>query len=408
MSWTFHLTDIASDQTIVDLTPIALSAQVSPRLNRSCAVNVNAPADDSSLQSVFADGDFKLYPGTRGLKAYQDGALRAHNIVVNCSYSGGTESDPKVLISTLDPMFWLNFRQVWDDTGHIADPTFERPIDAGEMLRQMIRNSTYYDDIVINGVVPRMFPIEVETGTFTTSADMGGFLTDGPQTIGDVVTSLVDTGQVDVVLQPVETSLGYTPGIMGQLNVVPAWGSTRSATFAYDTGAKNVESARRTLGIETLANRITYELGPKIGKDRWKGNITATGPNIPGAYLAMSLASRQKFGVYHQVRVYDDDNDDQVTENDSRPLFMALWKTELLLRSSPRDLLYMKPAASGDNFSVPRPFIDYGIGDIVNVQASAALGHPFAAQQRVYGFDVDIDDMGVERVSELITSADAE
>src|SRR5207253_3374145 len=100
---------------------------------------------------------------------------------------------------------------------------------------------------------------------------MGEFFTEGPQTIGDLVSALVDTGQVDVVLEPIDSSMGFDAGIMARLNVVPSWGSNRSATFEYAVGLKNVESARRTLGIETLATRITYELGPKTSKDHWTG-----------------------------------------------------------------------------------------------------------------------------------------
>jgi hypothetical protein len=53
----------------------------------------------------------------------------------------------------------------------------------------------------------------------------------------------------------------------------------------------------------------------------------------------------------------------------------------------------------------PDPFDDYDIGDLIKVNLGDVFGPAVANQtQRVYGFDVDLDTDGVERVSELIVS----
>ena len=59
--------------------------------------------------------------------------------------------------------------------------------------------------------------------------------------------------------------------------------------------------------------------------------------------------------------------------------------------------------------AAPEPFDDYGIGDLVTVNLGDVFGPAVTGGvQRIYGFDVDLDSDGVERVAELIVSAQGE
>lgn len=414
MAWSFLLTDIKTDATIADVTELCLTSKVSARLNRPMSMEFTMPADDQTVLATFGpDGDAALTAGTRAIKAYQDGVLRGHCIVWTLSWSGGTDNDPKVDVTCLDPLIRLQYRYVFDSTGQIADYDFGTTYTGGNLLRDVISYSRTYED---NLGSPALLPIDTFTGVDTSTTNLASVITDSPMTIGDLVTALTDTGVFDVVLTPVDSSgAGYAAGIMAQLNTYEEAGSDISATvhFDYATGLKNVEAARRVIDASTLGNRVTFEIGPKRGPDHWQANVTGTetGPTTSAPYAedltawqALQLASRAKYGTYSDVRTYDSGDYDA----GALPLWHRLWKTEVNLRVNPRDLVYLTPRAwttANPNF---RPFIDYNLGDIVGINGSTFLGPAITnAKQRIYGFDVSIED-GVERVAELVTSADAE
>jgi hypothetical protein len=117
----------------------------------------------------------------------------------------------------------------------------------------------------------------------------------------------------------------------------------------------------------------------------WRGNITGH-----------NGASTAKYGVYMDIHIYDSGQ-----ENADRDLFQVLWQAELDQRALPLELLYVTPQTG----LAPDPFDDYSIGDLVKVNLGDVFGPAVANQtQRIYGFDVDLDTDGVERVSELIVS----
>lgn len=396
--WTFLLSNIADGSTLLDLTSYA-TAKVSVRLNRPLGQTLNLSVDTPGLHTIAGDGDPNLVAGTRSIKAYQDGVLRANTKIQALDYVGDADSR-SVQIAAYDPLLQLLSRTVFDASGRLADPIglAPSPTTAASLIQFVIANSVLYEDNVGS---PAPLPIDYTSGTLTGSTDIACELTDSPMTIGDLIGLLTDTGVADIEMVPIEGSAG----LLARMNVVEEQGSDLSATvhFDYATGDFSCSGARRGFDIGELCNRLTYELGPKTGLDQWQGNIvgTETTPVDLSAYQALQLASRAKYGTYATVRIYDSG-----TENAARPLFHRLWKTEVILRHAPREMLFLTPAA-GDGCPF-RPFIDYNAGDIVTTNVEG-LGPSIAdAQQRIYGFDVDIGLNGVENVGELLTSADAE
>jgi hypothetical protein len=227
-------------------------------------------------------------------------------------------------------------------------------------------------------------------------------------TVGDLATLLTESGVVDLVARPVDSSMGYTAGIMAELSAVSRYGTDKSGYLHLDyaTGDYSVAKARWVEDGSTLGNKIVYELGPRKDVEHWRGNITATEttPVNLSAYLALEMASREKFGASATIRVYDSEGD----ESSARPLFHQLWKTEVVLRDDARQLLYLTPAATNSTTSFA-PFDDYDKGDTISVNTGTVTGNPVVnGKQRIYGFDIDTDTEGVERVGELICSADGE
>jgi hypothetical protein len=102
-----------------------------------------------------------------------------------------------------------------------------------------------------------------------------------------------------------------------------------------------------------------------------------------------------------QIRVFDADD----VENTVRPLFLSLWNAEMGLRVEPREMLYLTPAP--DAYALFVPFTGYNVGDLVAVNVGGDFGVDIAATQRIYGFDVEWDRHGVQRVTNLLVTADA-
>ena len=52
--WTFMLTDIDTGDELADLTSVALTAKISPRLNRPLTLQLELPADDPDIRATAA------------------------------------------------------------------------------------------------------------------------------------------------------------------------------------------------------------------------------------------------------------------------------------------------------------------------------------------------------------------
>lgn len=413
-AWTFLLSDILTDATLCDLTNAA-TATLSVRLNRPLALTLSLAGDNACCNTVNGDGDLNLCVGTRSIKAYQEGVLRANTPIENIEWSGD-ENASTVSVTCYDPMQRFLTRTVYDSDGSFVKPSFATPISGGDLIKQMVDNSVSNagtsDDSVFDAITPAVFPIETSTGTFDTTIppaiDLSFDVPDGPSTIADVMTLLTETGAVDVVLNPLDTNLGAAAGVLGQLNAVNKAGTDLTATvhFDYFTGDKNVAKCRRVSDMGTVSNKVIYELGPPAMSDgqHWKGNITATEltPVDLSAFLTLEMASRLKYGTRTRISIYDSNGD----ENSARPLFHQLWETEVTTCVNPRNLLYLTPVAP----SPFRPFVDFNLGDTVTVNVGTGLvGAAIGGEtQRIFGFDVAIDTEGVERLGELVCSSDAE
>lgn len=407
-SWSFTLCDIKTDTLIADITSATLSATVSPRLNRPLSMQLTLPADTASIRAAAFDGDRSLVIGTRCIKAYRGGILKGNVIVWNLEYTGD-QDQAQVVITGYDPAQRFQTRMVYDGSGNIGDPSFASPISGAEIILDVIENSVTYDDAIVGGVTPAKFPIDTATGAFDVTippaVDLSSQLSDGPTTVATLYSLLSSTGAVDIVLAPVDTSFGFAAGIMAQLNAYNQFGTdkTASVNLDYATGDHSISQIRRTFDMDAMRNKIRYLLGPKQDLTHWAGSIdaTETTPVNLSAYLALELASRQKYGAYTVDSIYDSDG----SENTVRTLFHTLFEADVQTGVNGRELLYVTPSTAAPFL----PFADYYLGDLISVNTSDLVGPALvSAPQRVYGFDVTVDADGVETVGALICSSDAE
>jgi hypothetical protein len=404
---TVTLNDLDSDAELADLSEWCLTKRISPRLNRPLSVTLTIPGDTALIRDSSFDGRPNLEVGRRTIKVYQDGVLRGNPLVWNVGPSGD-ENSTSVLVTCSDPMIRLQSRYVRDADGSLANPVFASPISGAQMLLESIQNSI--SNSGPDGDNDGPLPIDL-TGPISSTLDLAVDLMNWPLKIGDLLTTMTDTGALDVLMLPVDSHMGFPAGTIAQLIAADQLGDdlTGSVNFDYATGDYSVANIRRSFDMDELCNKLQYFLGPKVSDTRYKGNITGTETGAaPGsedltAYEALQLASRDLYGTYMELKVLDDND----FESSARKMFHQLWKNEVKLRVNPRELLFITPAAgTGSPF---RPFIDYNLGDLITTDAADIVGPAITgAFQRLYGFDLNEDQDGVERVSEFIVSADGE
>jgi hypothetical protein len=399
--WTFELCD--QDDVLLDDITDLVTATISPRLNQPYSHVLNGPADTSVWKTAAADGIRALDVGIRTIKAKRNGVLIGNAEIIRLDYSGDANTQ-QVQISCFDPMWRTVGRRVSDSAARFAGWQFDDPISAGELVKQVFRNSITNDDDAVPFGTVRIFPIDCSVdANFTAVTDVSEELTDGPMSVNDLVYGrITDTGVADVMLTPTDTDAGSDPGIYGILHCVDTWGSDLSGTvhLDYDTGDRNVKAFRRSFDMGQVTNWLRYELGPTLGVDRWRGSLEAVDPlllAITTAYRDNEAASRLKYGSLPLFEVFDSD------ANSARELYRALWKAEDTLRINPRQLMFLTPAADCEF----EPFAGYNVGARIATNMSDNTGPAESGLiQRIYGFDLTVDVNGVEDPGEIGCSPD--
>jgi hypothetical protein len=253
-------------------------------------------------------------------------------------------------------------------------------------------------------------PIDL-TGPIASSTDLAADLTNWPITIADLITTLTATACLDILLNPVDTHLGYAAGILGSLTAptISAKTSPAASTSTSRQGDYSIAKLRRSFDMSSLANKLWYYLGGAYPLDssHYAGNITGTETGAaPGsedltAYQALQLASQDLYGV---ADGRPRSSTTTTTRTPQRKLWHRIWKTEVALRTVPRELLYITPVRGE---AAPYPAVHRLHGrrhDLRSNAASSSGRRSPTARQRIYGFDLTEDVDGVETVGELIVS----
>jgi hypothetical protein len=396
---------------LADITTIALEKTLTRRLNLPRQLTFTCPAGNSLLTSTAGDGYANLRRGNRKVIMWRNGVVVFHGRIWIVERSGDGETN-RVTVTCFDPLMELGLdndtagRPVRDATGNFITPKFNAggPVSGGDLILQVLQNS------IQTGVESDPTPGEGQlpialTGTFNTSIPPAVDLSPidsmpWPVNIGAFISQLVDSNVVDIHMRPVDPAEGLGTYFMVELSAVNKHGTDKSGTvhFDYWTGSHNCKAARHVADFSTACNKLYDYLGPRIDKQRWRGNIT---PGSPGTTVDPT-SSRALYGTFMSIRIYDSTG----TENAARPLYTALWNAEALLRQEPRDMLFLTPAT--DAAALFDPFSDYEPGDLVSVNTGGDFGVTISAVQRVYADTISWNRENLETVGELTTSADAE
>lgn len=207
------------------------------------------------------------------------------------------------------------------------------------------------------------------------------------QNVGQQITQLVNVESgCDFVIDPVTRKMHlYGPGASPSPTIPNGYGVDRgqNALFTYPGNCTAVNRSRD--GTQT-ANRIEA-----IGQY--------------GVGRADDITSQQQNGLFEAQ--------DSLSEVVDPNILIAYANAEVVVRKDPWTIVTFTPRAVqfADNSipGVPRPFVDFNLGDLVYCKVNRGprmqIGTSGAPQQvRVYGFTINWDDNGIERLSQLQTT----
>jgi hypothetical protein len=172
--------------------------------------------------------------------------------------------------------------------------------------------------------------------------------------------------------------------------------------------------------MTSMCNKLWYYAGPRCGTaadpagdQHWCYNITGDDPGLPdplpnggslATLLADRLTGRSAYGTRMDIQIFDAVDDNccgNAVGSPGRELYRNRWETESWIRNVPRNLIHITPTPG---FEIGT----FGIGDLVHVEAAAAVRGGFSGAQRVYSYTISWDENSVLSLSELQTSDTAD
>jgi len=369
-AWRFDLCEGgASNPTagtfIATLDPYCTDRQFVFDLNRPCSVTGKIASDSSVVNSVYGDGYPYLNEGNRTLKCYRyesgDWVLRFAGIL----WTVGDEGDVDMgytSFTAFDPYQFLFRRMIRRNDGNLKK-TVTLANNAAAAVKRHIDKTIEFAG-----------PCYIDTSDgFFEPALVYLTMQYEQEYLARAFSEVTDTGVVDIIMDPVDR----TDGILVTANAVSQRGDDKSGSvqFQWDVGSRGVSEWKRDLDMDTLANSITNFSGDK--------KLTS---------FVEDSTSQGIYGVMEDARVLTD-----ILHQDSLD---ALTEWELSMRKDPRENIAVLPLPETGSFV----FDDYFLGDIVTVECSSNAREAVSGQQRIYGITLDVDDEGVERVTELRVS----
>lgn len=369
-----------------DVSNYAVEGSVTKRLNRVGTSQVRIPM----LHAVGGVGSM--------MKIYIDGVLWHHGRVL-ISETSADENGGYTVYNSSDPLEIWNWRPVRDPDGDFSDPTIIEDNDSGpQIIEAMVQNS---ENAGGGPPTDAEGPTRLALGAFAGGGvSLKGAPVDWPMTMADLASLLISTGELDVVVTPIEFDGDNNYGQLDCYNGDYGTDHTADVVFQYGFGLHNIRALRWNEDMTHMCNKLQYYLGPKYDKQHWAANITGTDPGLPdppqAAILAARAASQTAYDVRMDIHIYDANG-----ESAYRALYRRLWQIEAWLRQQPQTLVHITPTRDTEIGT-------FDIGDLVTVEADADVNGGFSGAQRVYEFTASWDADSVVTIGELQTSADNE
>lgn len=411
-----------------DVTQFCVAGNWTRRLNRPSTAQIRVP-----MQLVEADVGAPLKIEALVGTTYQ---IVHHGRVLLCETDTGEDTGYTVYNST-DPMELWQWRPVRADDGDFSKPTgsgatdgtdiFATYLYGTQIMEAVLKNtegdSTAQGNPLLSPPTTAEGPTFLDFGTFAAgSVELTGAPVDWPMTLGELSALLISSGELDLVITPTDPG----GGIMGTIDGYNGnFGTDLSASvvFQYGTGAFNVRRLRWNQNMTNMCNKLWYYGGPRVataadpaGDQHWCFNVQGDDPGLaypPGGELSppasstdnqlgvLRVDSRNDYGVRMEIQIFDAYDECAGVGTVGRDLFRRMWQQESWLRAQPRTIIHVTPTRETEIGT-------FDIGDLVGVEAVAAVRGGFSGAQRVYEYTVSWDADGVLELSELQTSADNE
>lgn len=376
--WRFLVTDLDGvTQALLDR--LATNREVVYTLNQACRMSGSLPSDNPEVNLLGDDGYPIVAEGVRLLYCFRrenDVAssdapiwvVRAAGIILSVEDRGGP-TVPLTDFVAFDPWQLLYRRPLRTDDGSLPLPggaMFSGP--GSEIIEQILAFSELDDGPT---------HLDLLTGVIETTETVIITFQQGIS-VGEAIDQLVDTGTLDVIIEPVYDPINY-PGIVGTLNIFNTAGSVRrSAIFAWDKPSRNLVDLNRQIDGRERANTLQYYQGQG-------------GAAVPLVEDATSIAA---FGEYWEQQFFPATENADVIESFAN-LQRRFRKDGLITYS-------ISPAPERS----PVPITDYYIGDWVPVYASDRLRQSVTTLKRVYSIPLAIGDDQMEAPAGVIIADD--
>lgn len=341
---------------------------------------------------IFLQSDDSLYP-----------TLVFYGPVIDVETVFGSTSG-SVQINAASPLWNLTHRFVYKDT--INGYAVEHPISdstrgrvAWEAIRH-VENTTGFMGFTLGGGFPQSGSIGAGKPFDAGWRNAAELLTEmGSGSTGDGFDFYIDYGEWPGVP---ESSLNF--GSMGVLFLTERRGSLKpNVIFETGLGTTNTAvQARQSITRSSLANSV-YHLPGVYTQDQINNDPTGDEIAVVSASNGPSITAR---GV-HEAILRDDIED--ISDAQNRTDFRSqLVDLHVSVRQRPRRIITFEPAPEEQGPNIPRAFVDYGIGDTIQLRAVAPNGQIALNEQlRIYGIDSEIDDQsGTARHTLTLTPED--
>jgi len=351
---------------IASLDPFVMDRQMTFDLNRPASVSGKIASNNDLIRTTYGDGLPYLGEGYRTLKAYRfengEWVIRFAGIVWTVD-DEGDEDSAYTSFAAFDPWQMLTTgAMIRRNDGNLKKTVTLANNAAAAVKRHIDKRIQYAGPCYI----------DTDSGYFQPGLVYVTMQYE-QEYLGRALMELTDTGVVDINMLPVDRS----DGILVVANALSHVGTDVSGgvAFQYSLGNHQAKTWGRHLDMSTVANQITNFNGTKKKTS-----------------FQEDTDSQDLYGVYEAAQVLTD-----ITHQD---FLDALTIGELNERKMARENVSVLPMPT----TAAPPFTYWGLGDTVSVECSDDARQAVSGVQRIYGFTLDLDNEGVERVSELRVS----
>lgn len=396
--WRFVVTGRQS-VVVTLLDRLASNRSITSTLNGPSVFTCDVPSDNPEVNIIYSGdgfGDPFVSFGDRLIYGFrQEGFPSLYELrwagMMNINDDDAGTGQPYTHITAQDPWTFFYSNPLITDSGTYPSS------GEGWVVSGQTGNATAID-ILTNCVTFLADPAALHVD-FGLSGFYGGVIeTTDPitaisftqqDTLGSALDKLTATGTMDITLTPIFDQINR-PGYTHELNIFVQAGQQRpSAVFAWDLPSRSLTSISRLLDGTQIANRVQY-----FQNDGTPVDLQTPSPDTAAQYGQWWILGTLAQGT-------------------NRPYGNLLGLAQAQLQRAGRRTVQISPSPQRS----PVPFLEYNLGDNIPVYASKRLrqqlspagpasGTGFLADERIYGFTLDIDDSGVETVSSMLISAD--